>query len=123
MSKRLELLERIGKDVEEARKIGIVFPELRERMCNTMSDLIKLMRCRRNSITLFSFGYTVLSEGVIETENKRQFFDYVVYVAIRVSASNREKAKEIVNDQIINPYRWPSPIISLSITKIKPVAK
>ena len=40
MSKKLELLRRIGKDVEEARNIGIEFPELRERMCKTMSDLI-----------------------------------------------------------------------------------
>ena len=62
-------------------------------------------------------------KGVTETEKKRQFFDYIVYVAVRVSASNREEAKEIVNDQIIKPYRWPSSIISLSITKIKPIAK
>jgi len=60
---------------------------------------------------------------VIETDKKRQFFDYIVYVAVRVSASNREEAKEIVNDQIIKPYRWPSPIISMSIGNIKPTAK
>jgi hypothetical protein len=42
MSKKLALLQRIGKDVEEARKVGMVFPELRERMCYTMSDLIKI---------------------------------------------------------------------------------
>jgi hypothetical protein len=60
---------------------------------------------------------------VIETEKKRQFFDYIVYVAVRVSASNREEAKEIVNDQIIKPYHCSSPIISMSIRNIKPTAK
>lgn len=42
MRTRLELLQRIGKDVREARIVGVAVPELRERMCRTMAELVKL---------------------------------------------------------------------------------
>jgi len=55
--------------------------------------------------------------------SKQQFWDYIVTLEIRVSAGNREQAKEIVNDEFVNPKRWPSAIQSVAITRIKPIAK
>jgi len=60
---------------------------------------------------------------VNHTDKKKQFWDYMVTLNIRVSASSREQAKEIVDDEFVNPKHWPSPIQTVAITRIKPVAK
>ena len=56
-------------------------------------------------------------------DKKKQFWDYMVTLNVRVSASSREQAKEIVDDEFVNPKHWPSPIQTVAITRIKPVAK
>jgi len=56
-------------------------------------------------------------------DKKKQFWDYMVTLNIRVSAGSREQAKEIVNDEFVSSKHWPSPIQTVAITRIKPVAK
>jgi hypothetical protein len=56
-------------------------------------------------------------------DKKRQFWAYIVTLDVKVSAPNREEAKQIVNDNIISFREWPSPIETIVIRRVKPVAK
>lgn len=56
-------------------------------------------------------------------DKKKQFWAYIVTLDVKVSAANREEAKQMVNDNIIIFRGWPSPIETIVIRRVKPVAK
>ena len=56
-------------------------------------------------------------------DKKRQFWAYIVTLDVKVSAPSREEAKQIVNDNIISFREWSSPIETIIIRRVKPVAK
>jgi len=66
---------------------------------------------------------TVIKRRVNCMDKKRQFWAYIVTLDVKVSAPNRDEAKQIVNDNIISFRGWPSPIETIVIRRVKPVAK
>ena len=52
--------------------------------------------------------------------NKKQFWDYMVTLEIKVSATNREEAKQMITDDLSSLHILPE---NATIVRIRPIIK
>lgn len=74
----------------------------------------------RNSSPPYYSLLIVLSEGCF-MPSKQQFWDYIVTVEIKVSAADREEAKQIIIKELSASHILPNETVT--IVRVKPIIK